>query len=149
CRASGYREFNGVNATALVMMPVGLVSTSAQEDALLQRRPMSIASKGRRPMDMATFFCGGQWFAVPAAEVVEAIEDANVTHMPGRGPGCSGVIKYRNQIVPLLSLAQLIRPGSAAKSDSIIIVAAPNQPMIGLQVETLGDVVEAPADCIR
>ena len=115
---------------------------------MLGARPASIPSKGRRPVDMATFYCAGQWFAVPAAEVVEAIDDANVTHMPGRGPGCTGVIKYRNQIVPLLSLQQLIRPDNPAKSDSIIVVAAPNQPMIGLQVEALGDVVEAPAECI-
>jgi chemotaxis signal transduction protein len=41
-----------------------------------------------------------------------------------------------------------MRPECSVKSDSIIVVSAPNQPMIGLQVEALGDVVEAPADCI-
>jgi len=148
CRTSGYREFNGVNATAIFMMPIGMVNDGARDDALLRTRPASIPGKGRDAIDMATFFCAGQWFAVPAASVIEAIEDANVTRMPGRSPACTGVIKYRNQIVPLLNLQMLIRPEAPAKSDSIIIVSAPNQPMIGLQVEALGDVVEAPADCI-
>jgi chemotaxis signal transduction protein len=148
CRANGYREFQGVGATAIVMMPIGIVADRAAQNELLQSRPMTIPSKGRQPIDLATFFCAGQWFAVPAAEVVEAIDNANVTSMPGRGPASAGVIKYRNQIVPLLNLDRLIRPGSNTKCDSIIVVAAPNQPMIGLQVAVLGDVVEAPADCI-
>ena len=147
CRASGYREFPGMHVTALVMMPIG-VARQAQSVAGLSERPVSIPAKGHRPIDMATFFCAGQWFAVPAADVVEAIDNANVTHMPGRGVGCTGIIKYRDQIVPLLNLGQVLRPDDAGRADSIVIVSGARQPMLGLQVQALGDVIEAPSDAI-
>jgi chemotaxis signal transduction protein len=147
-RTSGYREFNGVAATALILESIGAVTAERQDTARLRARPVSSPARGKQILEMATFYSGGHWFAVPAAAVVEAVDNANVTRMPGWSPECSGVIRFRDQVVPLLDLGTASGSRKARKSESVIVVSVPGQPLIGLQVETLGDVVEAPVDSI-
>jgi chemotaxis signal transduction protein len=148
CRTRGYREFNGVTATALIMESIGPVAEERPSSAQLHVRPVSTPARGREALEMATFYCAGHWFAVPAADVVEALDDVQVTRMPGSNAGCSGVIRFRDKIVPLLNLEECIGSGTAGKLATIIVVTVPGHSMIGLQVEALGDVVEAPVDRI-
>ena len=148
CRTSGYREFNGVPAAALILEPIGSVAEEQRDDARLRARPVSTPARGKQILEMATFFCAGHWYAVPAASVVEAVDDANITRMPGWTAACSGVIRFRDQVVPLLDLGAMTGSRTSRKGDSVVVVTVPGQAMIGLQVDALGDVVEAPVDSI-
>jgi chemotaxis signal transduction protein len=146
CRTGGYREFNGVAATAVIMECIGAVAEDRQDDARLRARPASSPARGKPALEMATFHCAGHWLAVPAAAVIEAVEDSNTTRMPGLNTGCSGVIRFRDQVVPLLNLAEVMGSGPTRQCNSVIVIAVPGQSLIGLQVEALGDVVAAPVD---
>lgn len=148
CRTSGYREFNGVTATAIIMESIGPVAEERRDDARLRARPISTPARGKKAIEMATFYSAGHWFAVPAASVVEAVDDANVTRMPGWNAWCAGVIRFRDQVVPLLNLGEVAGSGTSRKSESVVVISVPGQSMIGLQVDALGDVVEAPEDHI-
>jgi len=129
------------------MESIGPVAQEKASSARLRARPVSTPARGREALEMATFHSAGHWFAVPAAAVVEAVDDVSVTRMPGSSSGCSGVIRFRDQIVPLLNL-ETLGCGTPGKTATVIVVTVPGHSMIGLQVEALGDVVEAPVDSI-
>jgi chemotaxis signal transduction protein len=143
-RAAGYREFTGLPVCAVMLSSVGPVET----EAALKLSPFTLARRTiarSDALDIATVACGGQWLALPARSVVQALHDVRATRLAASSPWLIGVIDHQGVMVPLVDLARLLGREGAGTATVMVIVREAEQ-MLGLAVDALGDVLEIAID---
>jgi chemotaxis signal transduction protein len=143
-QCGGYREFAGVQATAVVISALCVVQTQSRV-ALSAYSFTRRSSYGRNTIDLATVACGEHWLAIPSAHIVEAIETAAITRVPGRAAWFSGVTKYQGALLPVIDLAHWVSSSNGPESRAIVVVREGEQ-LVGLAVDQLGDVLEVASD---
>jgi chemotaxis signal transduction protein len=145
CITSGYREYAGMEATAIVMIALG---------PRPQRQPINtkaLAGHGKRAnageplVEIATFFCGGQWLGVLRDHVIEALDASSLRRLPSKPAWHAGVLMYQDKPVPVIDLAQLIGTAPSNRREIVIVQAAKDRMRIGLLIEELASIPEVPA----
>jgi chemotaxis signal transduction protein len=96
---------------------------------------------------------GAVHLGIPAACVVQAIPvPDSLSLLPLRGKALRGVIEHGGVLVPVVDLARWVDVGSAASvpgDGARILVLREGGRTIGLQVDALGGLLDAPADEVR
>ena len=101
-------------------------------------------------LGLATFFIGNTCYGIDILVVQEIGSLSAVTPVPLTPVYVKGVVNLRGQIVTIIDLA--MRVGTSSESDSgsgnIIIVAHENE-FVGLQVDSIGDVLSTSRDQVE
>ena len=146
---AGYREYPGIGAHAVVLLPLGAVP----ERGAGQRRtlPQCTASRNDHSRqdirEFTTFSAGGAWYALPTSSVIEAVDAKAVQSIKTAGPPWAGVIIHGEGAVPVVDLASLLEMPNLEAPSAVILMRLPGrQRPIGLLVEALGDNPEVPSD---
>ncbi|MDD2337726.1 MAG: chemotaxis protein CheW [Geobacteraceae bacterium] len=143
----GYREYknNGDYSNdiiSFVFVPIG------DENANVNRteKPPTLYSQTQAKegiVELATFFAGDKMYAILASEVIEAIDSANLTKLPGSRPYLAGTIPYDNSIVPVIDLCHLFgKTNDIQNAREQIIITKTDRGLIGILVDDLDSVPE-------
>lgn len=101
-------------------------------------------------MDLITFRVGTQDFCIDAHDVRELRGWTQETRLPSAPPYVRGVINLRGTILPVVDLA--VRLGMTATdctARSAVIVASSGSRLVGLLVDAVCDIVEAPEEALQ
>jgi chemotaxis signal transduction protein len=148
-RDKGYREYPGIGAHAVVVLPLGTVT----ERGAVQRPPLPQCTAARSDharhdmREFTTFAAAGAWYALPTSCVIEAVDARSVQSIKTAGPPWAGVIIHREGAIPVVDLATLLGTSHVEEPSAVILVRLPGrQRPLGLLVEALGDNPEVPGD---
>jgi purine-binding chemotaxis protein CheW len=86
---------------------------------------------------------GGEHYALPIQQVLEATDVGDVTPVPGAPPEVLGVFNLRGQVLPVIDLRALLGLAEAASPERIV-VAEQGDRRAGLAVEAIIAVDELP-----
>lgn len=96
-------------------------------------------------VEIASFYRGPKWLGINSAKVAEAIRHENVTDIPGALPSLRGKICFKDKIIPVIQIHQLV--GSECRRDET------QQQIVVVRHETdrgdtsmLGIAVDSPAE---
>jgi len=93
-----------------------------------------------------TFTWGTELYAVPLADTREVAKITTITPVPGLPPALLGAMNLRGDILPVVNARVLLglEQGQISPTARLIIVAHAVE-MVGLLVDSIGDVLEVPA----
>jgi chemotaxis signal transduction protein len=146
---AGYREYVGIGAHAVVLLPLGAVPERSSEVRLPLPQCTGARSDHARVdvREFTTFSTGGGWYALPTSCVVEAVDAKAVQPVTTAGPRWAGVLMHGGEAVPVVNLAALLeRPGVDECSMVILLRVEGRSGVVGILVEALGDNPEGPSD---
>lgn len=150
----GYREFKNSgdysnDVVALVFVPVGDEKAVAKRNSNTEATFIQNHAKNGQSIELATFVIGERIYALPAAEVVEAVEPARLSSMNGSRKYLCGVVSYQGNgyeegtIVPVVDMRFLLNIESKPIDvHSQIVIARSSSGLIGLLVDDLYAVPE-------
>jgi chemotaxis signal transduction protein len=145
----GYREYPGIGAHAVVLLPLGAVP----EQGVGQRRPLPQCTATRNDharqdiREFTTFAAAGAWYALPTSCVIEVVDAKNVQAITTAGPPWAGVIIHGHGAVPVVDLATLLQLPNPEEPSVVILMRLPGRERpLGILVESLGDNPEVPSD---
>ncbi|HEX4352015.1 MAG TPA: chemotaxis protein CheW, partial [Polyangiales bacterium] len=150
-RSSGYREYKGEHdpyrneITALVFVPL---TAARQIDAAPSAPPPLRQTPRHRDdeatIDLASFAIGGQWYALEAASVIEAVKPGKIATLPEAPRHVRGCTVVRDELLPVIDLPALLAVESrASESQFIVVVRATEQTgAFGVLVDELGEALE-------
>jgi chemotaxis signal transduction protein len=143
-RDAGYREYEGLGGFSLVLMPIGrVVQKSMSRAALAQRNANRQDTAKQDYVEFATFGVGENWYALPTAAVVEAIDARSLQSMPKTEHWCAGYAMFGGEPIVVVDMARLLGASNIETPLMIVVVRAPGQKRpYGLLVESLGDIPE-------
>jgi len=103
---------------------------------------------------LASFYCAGEWLALDAVGVVEAIDVTQITALPGRPPAVAGLVMHDNQPVTVIDLRTVRRAAprdAGAASAPVILCRGQGQgrATFGLRVDELGQVLDIASSAVR
>lgn len=144
----GYREYPGIGARAVVLLPLGAVPERAANAR--PPLPQCAATRDHARQDMrefTTFAAAGAWYALPTSCVLEAVDARALQTITTAGPPWAGVIMYENTAVPVVDLAMLLEEPNAEPPSVVILVRLEGRSRpLGILVEALGDNPEVPSE---
>lgn len=146
---TGYREYPGIGAHAVVLLPLGAVP----EHGAGQRRPLPQCAATRNDharhemREFTTFAAAGAWYALPTSCVIEAVDSKAVQPIKTAGAPWAGVIIHGEGAVPVVDLAAMLGIPHSEEPSAVILMRLPGRERpLGLLVEALGDNPEVPSD---
>ncbi|MGM9480889.1 chemotaxis protein CheW [Roseateles sp. NT4] len=144
--SQGYREYrqgqaaSGEDVAAVLLQPLGprLPALGAATDAGFIPPP---AQAGAQTLDIAAFSVAGEWLGLPAALLVEALEQPRLTALPNAPHHIVGMLEHEGRMLPVLDLS-LALYGRAAPAQEAPVIICRNEGGQGLalRVEELGPV---------
>lgn len=144
--SQGYREYKQGQATsaedvaAVLLQPLGpRMPTQAGAADVGFVPPAAQASE--QSLDIAAFSVAGEWLGLPAALLVEALEQPRLTALPNAPRALVGMLQHEGRMVPVLDLS-LALYGRAADAREAPVVICRNEAgqSLALRVEELGPV---------
>lgn len=141
---AGYREYPGLDAVALVMIPLGNVEEQVAGVRTVRSNTQSFRATGASNLELATFWVGDQWLAVPLSDVIEAVDTRELHALPNKVRGQAGYVMYAGNAVLVADLAALMDRETYATKDEIILVRVGSK-TLGLLVECLDDIAQIDA----
>lgn len=149
-QATGYREYHGLSAACIIMIPLGPVQNQAAarrhaEMHTVQRR----ADTREALLDIATFHSAQQWLGLPREHVVEAVDGARLRPVPGSPPWHAGLLMFRDSPIPVVDVSRLLNGSACATGTDVIVAQLPNSTKcVGLRIDELASIPEIPASQI-
>jgi chemotaxis signal transduction protein len=142
---TGYREYPGLDAHAVVLIPLGKASQHRVElrSTLPQRASTRTEASKQDVVEFATFAVGREWYAVRAIDVIEAIDAQGVQPLPAKADWCAGFIMFQGTPIVVADMTRVL--GTPCLDTPRIVVVVKTQGRrdpFGLLVETLGDISE-------
>ena len=141
-RDTGYREYQGLGGQALLLLPLGKVP---ERDAAAQRElPQRAAARhGDDVREFATFTSGRNWYALPTANVIEAVDADGMQTLPGKEWWCAGYLMFQGEAISVVDLARVLQEPALETPRVVVVIRADDgRRRFGLLVELLGDVSE-------
>jgi len=147
-RDTGYREYEGLGGYAVVLMPLGRVSEQVASRRLLTQRPAARQEGAKQDtLELATFAVGENWYALPTAHVVEAVDARSLQSLPKTQAWCAGYLMFAGEPLVVADMGRLLGAVNIETPQMVIVVRAPGQTRpFGLLVEALGDIPEVARD---
>jgi len=147
---AGYREYVGIGAFAVVLLPLGTVPERNAE----ARRPLPQCTGGGARSDhsrqdvreFTTFSSAGGWYALPTSSVLEAVDAKALQSITTAGEPWAGVVMHGSEAVPVVNLGTLLELPAADSLAVVILVRVEGDRVVGVLVEALGDNPEVPAE---
>jgi chemotaxis signal transduction protein len=148
-RDTGYREYPGVDGHAVVLIPIGKVEQQRRvaRGELPQRASTRSESGKQDILELATFAAGDSWYALPTANVIEAVDPRALQTLPTAEQWCAGFLMFAGEPIAVADLTRVLGGRALEKDRIVVVIRVPGrvQPL-GLLVEVLGDVSEVPTD---
>ena len=143
-RDTGYREFEGLGGYALVLIPLGTVAPQSASRSAPTHRPATRQEGTRQDsVEFATFAVGENWYALPTANVIEAVDARSLQSLPKTEPWCAGYLMFAGEPIVVADTARLLGTTHLDTPRMVIAIRAPGRKRpIGLLVESLGDILE-------
>jgi len=97
-----------------------------------------------------TFYIGSHYYGVPVSDVQEVLAAHHITDMPLSPPAILGLMNIRGQIVPAISMRNVLRidmEGSADNAMNVIVTHEGAE--VSLVVDRIGDIFEVNASDIE
>ena len=148
-RDVGYREYVGIGAHAIVLLPLGSVpERNANSRGPLPQCAAVRSDHSRQDVrEFTTFSAAGAWYALPTSCVLEAVDAKALQSVTTAGPPWAGVIMHADEAVPVVSLTTLLElPNADVPSVVVLLRVEGRAQPVGILVEALGDNPEVPAD---
>jgi chemotaxis signal transduction protein len=147
-RDTGYREFEGLGGYAVVLMPLGTVAPQGASRTALTHRPAARQESGKQDsVEFATFAVGENWYALPTANVIEAVDARSLQSLPKAQPWCAGYLMFGGEPIVVADAARLLGTTHIETPRMVVAIRAPGQKRpFGLLVESLGDIPEVARD---
>jgi chemotaxis signal transduction protein len=156
---AGYREFKCSDGyrndvVALCGFPLGdatALPTVAPRAAVATTSTRRVG--GDSGVELATFHIGQRWLAIPASQVIEAIDTRGLTPPTGaKGNVVAGFRMFRNKLITVLRLDKLIsgtQESDVSGQQQIVVVKTRDKTCLGLLVDSLGEIPEVARDDIQ
>jgi chemotaxis signal transduction protein len=143
-RDTGYREFEGLGGYAVVLMPLGRISHQGAARHALSQRPATRPDSGKQDtVELATFAVGENWYALPTAHVIEAVDARSLQSLPKTEVWCAGYLMFAGEPMMVADMARLLGTTNIETPRIVVAIRAPGERRpFGLLVESLGDIPE-------
>jgi chemotaxis signal transduction protein len=147
-RDRGYREFEGLGGYAVVLMPIGTITQRGAARSALTHRPAARQETGKQDsVEFATFAVGENWYALPTANVIEAVDARSLQSLPKTEPWCAGYLMFEGEPIVVADAARLLGTTHIDTPRMVVTIRVPGQQRpFGLLVESLGDIPEVARD---
>ena len=148
-RDTGYREYPGVDGHAVVLIPIGKVEQQRRvARGELPQRASTRSEGGKQDiLEFATFAAGDSWYALPTANVIEAVDPRALQTLPTVEQWCAGFLMFAGEPIAVADLTRVLGGHALEKDRIVVVIRVPGQVQpLGLLVEVLGDVSEVPTD---
>jgi chemotaxis signal transduction protein len=144
---TGYREYAGIGGYGVMLIPIGRVVERVAKRGDLPQRAASRQSGKHDVREFATFAAGNGWYALPTANVIEAVDARSLQTLPTADEWCAGYLMFAGNPITVADLTKVLGVGALEKPRIVVVIRVPgrSQPF-GLLVELLGDVSEVPTD---
>ncbi|WP_422015859.1 chemotaxis protein CheW [Roseateles sp.] len=144
--SQGYREYrqgqaaSGEDVAAVLLQPLGPRMPTQAGSADTGFAPPPAQAHDER-LDIAAFSVAGEWLGLPAALLVEALEQPRLTALPNAPRALVGMLQHEGRMLPVLDLS-LALYGHAGDTQEAPIVICRNERGQGLalRVQELGPV---------
>jgi chemotaxis signal transduction protein len=149
-RATGYREYQGLRASCVIMIPLGPVQNQVPVRRHKEMHTVQRRTDARETLlDIATFHSGHQWLGLPREHVVEAVDGARLRPVPGSPPWHAGLLMFRDSPIPVVDVPRLLNGANCATGNDVIVAQLPNSTKcVGLRIDELASIPEIPASQI-
>lgn len=146
-QAAGYREYHGLRAACVIMIPLGPVQNQAAVRRRTERHSVQRRADAREALlDIATFYSGHQWLGLPRDHVVEAVDGARLRAVPGSPPWHAGLLMFRDSPIPVVDVPRLLNGATCASGSDVIVAQLPDSTQcVGLRIDELASIPEIPA----
>jgi chemotaxis signal transduction protein len=147
-RDTGYREFEGLGGYAVLFMPLGSAGQQSGSRTALVHRPAGRQESSRHDsLEYATFAVGENWYALPTADVIEAIDSRTLQSLPRTEHWCAGYLMFGGEAIVVADMARLLGTSNIETPRMVVVIRAPGQKRpYGMLVESLGDIPEVSRD---
>ena len=155
----GYREYNSDgdlhddDVACVVLIRVGASPRAAQAAAdTSQVSTPALPAGDTHARQLASFYCAGEWLALDTEGIVEAIDVAHLTVLPGSSAVVAGIVMHGNEAVPVIDLRSLrhAAPSDAAGAAPVIVCRGRGRATtFGLRVDKLGQVLTIAPAAVR
>lgn len=131
-------EFEGRNA--LVINPA-LLSDVLQGSQRPEGQPGILGkNESRNDFEAARetclhFVCAGEHYAMALADVVEILDSAGSTPLPGSPAGVEGLVAIRDEVLLVLSMSTMLGLGESAQQSPAILVVEVDKQLYGLRID--------------
>jgi chemotaxis signal transduction protein len=148
--AGGYREYHGLRAFCLVMIPLGPVKNHVAVKRRAELHTTQRHADARDTLlDVATFYSGDQWLGLLREQVVEAVDGARLRPVPGGPAWYAGLLMFREAPIPVIDVPRLLDSAARAAGSDVIVARLPDSSTyVGLLIDELGGIPEIPASQI-
>jgi chemotaxis signal transduction protein len=138
-----------------VFVPLGQVADRSGRRGVrregVQMPHRALGQDGGESTEIATFFIGEEWFGIPSSQVVEAIDVAGITPIPGMPGYVRGVLMFERNPILVFDLKDHLHFGAPVDADSyrqIVVVRGTSGEAFGILVHRLGEIPEVANHCI-
>lgn len=153
--SAGYREYKTEDSyendiVGLVFVPLAEVREQPKRN--LRRRQVGMGvnnarAKGEECIEVATFYIGKRWFGIRVEKVIEAVNSAGISSIPGMHTFVAGKLLYEDNLLPVLEIhSHLQLPPRDTETDSPVVIMKSEGLCIGLIVDALGEIPEVCMD---
>ncbi len=87
-------------------------------------------------------------YGIPIEQVQEVIKSVDITRLPHTPDSVKGIIQLRERVIPIMSLCSHFGADEADNDDKRIIIVNFADSFIGLEVDSVEEVLEIPAENI-
>jgi len=145
---TGYREYPGLGGYGVVMIPIGKVLERHAARCDLPQRAATRHESGRHDVrEFATFAAGNCWYALPTANVIEAVDARALQTLPTAEYWCAGYLMFAGEPIAVADLAKVLGEPPLEAPRIVVIIRVQGRPKpVGLLLELLGDVSEVATD---
>lgn len=147
-RTSGYREYTGMGAFGLILIPLGEAKEHAAPRRAAPQSQHRRTATHESMIDVATFYCGEQRLGLLRNDIVEALDGAQIRPIPNAPAWHAGLLMYRETPLPVIDLGRLLNARRGGNARNVIVVRAGADQLFGLLVEDLADIPEIALSCI-
>ena len=155
----GYREYNSESAVhdddvaCVVLIRIGASEAAAQELAAASRvSSPALLAGDTSSRQLASFYCAGEWLALDAVGILEAIDVAQLTALPGSPASVAGVVMHGNEAVPVIDLRSVRRAAPRGRDEApapVILCKGLGRATFGLRVDELGQVLDIAPSSVK
>ncbi len=150
----GYREYKGPQdsyrnkVVALIFTPLGKVDEINHriraESQLIHNKfnPNLFLQYGQDTQEYATFYVADTWMGIETRYVREAVDEDQLLTLPEAAPFIAGMHAYRNEVIPVIDLARMLRHEHYFTDyRQIVVIEDKNTSLkFGLFVSALGEI---------
>ncbi|MFG6456128.1 chemotaxis protein CheW [Roseateles sp. BYS96W] len=144
--SQGYREYrqgqavSSEDVAAVLLLPLGpkvLAPDGGQDGSFVP----PVAQAGTERLDIAAFNVAGEWLALPAGLLIEAVEQPRLTALPNAPRALVGMLQHDGRMLPVLDLGLALYGHATATSEAPVLICRNAQGQgLALRVGELGPV---------